>query len=226
MESSLHRALKEQYGAGGRLEVTVDGYRADALGPDGVLVEVQSGPLGPLRVKLGRLLADREVRVVKPVVLARRIVRRARRDGKDLSARFSPKRARLADVFADLVGLMRVFPHRNLQVEVLGVVIDEVRVARRRWPGHTVVDRILREVSDRVVLRTAEDLWSLLPADLDGPFTTDALAGRLECPLHQAQRVAYCLRLSGAAAVVGKQGNRRVYLRTGTSVSGARASAL
>ena len=60
METSLHRQLKEQYGpaAGGRLEVVLEGFRIDAVAADGDLVEVQSGPLGPLRAKLGRLLPD------------------------------------------------------------------------------------------------------------------------------------------------------------------------
>ena len=115
METSLHRQLKERYGpeAGGRLEVTLEGFRIDAVAADGALIEVQSGALGPLLAKLRR-------------------------------------------------------------------------------PG---------------------DLWSLLPAGLPETFTTRELADRLGRPLPFAQRVAYCLRHAGAAEVVGKRGNHRVYLR-------------
>ena len=218
METSLHRELKERFGpgsgSGGRLEVSFRGYRVDAVAADGAIIEVQSGALGPLRSKLGRLLPDTRVRVVKPVVVARRVVRRARRDGADLSARFSPKRGMLLDVFDDLVGLARVFPHPNLQVEVLGVVIDEIRVTRCRRPGYAVADRTLREVVGAVALRTPDDLWALLPAGLDTPFTTRELAERMARPLPFAQRVAYCLRLAGAVDTVGKTGNRRVYVRS------------
>ena len=217
METSLHRALKERYGPGsgegGRLEVALSGFRVDAVGADGVIVEVQSGALGPLRVKLRRLLDENPVLVVKPVVVARRVVRRARPDGADLSARFSPKRGTLIDVFHDLVGVARIFPHPNLRVEVLGVAIDEVRVTRRRRPGYKVVDRTLREVLGSVELREAADLWALLPDGLDAPFTTTDLAGYIGKPVHFAQRVAYCLRLSGAVETVGKTGNRRIYLK-------------
>ena len=38
-------------------------------------------------------------------------------------------------------------------------------------------------------------------------------------PLSFAQRVAYCLRLTGAARVVGKQGNRLIYVRRFTNVA-------
>jgi hypothetical protein len=193
--------------------VALGRFRVDAVAGDGMLVEVQSGPLGPLRGKLGRLLPGSRVRVVKPVVVARRLVSRARRDGADLSSRLSPKRGALADVFDDLIGLARVFPHPNLQIDVLAVEIDEVRVARRRRPGYAVVDRRLRAVAASVPLREAADLWGLLPDGLDAPFTTRELADRLGRPLAFAQRVAYCLRLAGAVETVGKTGNRRVYRR-------------
>ncbi len=96
METSLHRTLKESYGphAGGRQEVSWLGFRVDAIGADGELVEIQSAALGPLRGKLARLLPASRMRIVKPVVVAKRVVRRARRDGADLSSRLSPKRGR------------------------------------------------------------------------------------------------------------------------------------
>ena len=53
METSLHRELKARYGpgTGGRQEVAIGGFRVDAVAGDGVLVEVQSASLGPLRGK-------------------------------------------------------------------------------------------------------------------------------------------------------------------------------
>ena len=95
------------------------------------------------------------------------------------------------------------------------MAIDEIRVPSRRWPGHRVLDRRLVAVRESASLRTAADLWSLLPAGLDGPFTTVDLAEHLGRSVAFAQRVAYCLRLSGAAEVDGKRGNRLVYARVG-----------
>jgi len=213
VESSLHRQLKERYGLapGGCLEVVIGDYRIDAVSSDGTLIEVQSGSLAPLRGKLNRLLDEHRVRVVKPVVLARRIVRRTRRDGADVSTRLSPKRGALVDVFDDLIGLARIFPHSNLEVEVLAVEIDEIRLPRRRWPGYAVVDRRLREITETVRLRHPSDLWALLPNHPAGAFTTLDLAERLGRPVTLAQRIAYCLRQAGAVETLGKIGNRRVY---------------
>lgn len=218
METALHRELKERFGpaSGGRLEVTLGAFRIDAVTQDGMLVEVQSGALGPLRSKLERLLKTSSVRVVKPVIVAKRIVRRARRDGVDVSARCSPKRTSIFDVFDDFIGLASLFPHPRLTVDVLAVEVDEVRIARKRRPGYEVVDRRLRSVVSSITLNQAADLWKLLPVTPDGAFTTRQLADVLARPLPFAQRVAYCLRLSGAVESVGKVGNHRLYHRADT----------
>jgi hypothetical protein len=217
METSLHRVLKDRYASGeiDRREVSIAGFRIDAIDDTGRLIEIQSGALGPLCAKLQKLLPAYRLRIVKPVVLGRRLIRRLRHDGPIVSTRRSPKRGTLVDVFDDLIGVVRVFPHVNLEIEVLGVTIDEVRVARRRRPGYTVADRCLGEIHEAATLARAVDLWSLLPLDCDGgnPFTTIDLARRLDRTLWFAQRVAYCLRKTGAARVVGKTGNSLIYVR-------------
>ncbi len=214
MESTLHRQLKERFGpeSGGRSEVRVGAYRVDAIDTEGRLVEIQAGPLGLIRGKLTRLLETHECRVIKPIVVARRIVRRARRDGPDLSARRSPRRGELFDVFEDLVALARVFPHPRLTVEVVGVSIDEVRIPGRRGRG-VMIDRRLVEVVTSARLRTADDLWGLLPVGLDGPLTTLDYARRLGRPVAFAQKLAYCLRHAGAVEERGFLRRRRVYER-------------
>ncbi len=217
MEMSLHRSLKERYATGsdGRSEVVIEGFRVDTIDNLGRLIEIQSGPLGPLRGKLGRLLPNHRIRIVKPVVMSRLVVRRSRRDGPDLSARRSPKRGELYDFFDDLVGVVRLFPHPNLDIEILGVTIDEVRVPRRRRPGYAVVDRRLDSIHESSLVASGPDLWKLLPSGCDGrrPFTTLDLCEQLDRDPWFAQRIAYCLRLTGAARVVGKAGNRLVYSR-------------
>jgi hypothetical protein len=211
LETTLHRQLKARYGD--QVEVTHGPFRADAIGPDDAWIEVQSGALGPLRPKLARLLPERTVRVVKPVIVERRIVKRARRDGRDLSARLSPRRGSIVDFFDDFLGIAKLFPHSNLSIEVLAVAIDEVRVPRKRWPGYAVVDRALREIRRATLLEVADDLWALLPEGLPEPFTTVDLAELLNCPVSFAQRVAYGLRHAGAAKPRDKRGNRVVYRR-------------
>src|SRR5262245_29701982 len=223
METSLHRALKDLYGAasGGRSEVVLGGYRVDAVRAGGALVEIQSGPLGPLRGKLSRLLPDHRIRVVKPVVVRKRVVRRSRIvGGRVLSTRRSPKRGAVVDLFEDLVGLARTFPHPNLTIEALSVSIDEIRVPRWRWPGYSVADRYLDEIVDAHLIRQPADLWKLLPNqhDWSAGFTTTDIARQIDRPMWLAQRVAYCLRLAGAVEHIGKQGNQRIYVKAETPI--------
>jgi hypothetical protein len=215
MEFTLHRQLKTQLGpgCGGWSEVVVEGFRIDAVRPEGWLVEVQSGALGPLRAKLAKLLSAHRVQVVKPLIVERRIVRRTRVEGPDQSARRSPKRGAIVDIFNDLVGLAGVFPHPNLAIEVLSVAIDEIRTPRRRWPGYQVADRILRRIVSTTPLRVAGDLWTLVGVDPGETFTTRELAARLGRSLDFAQRVAYCLRRAGAVEGLGKRGHCRLYAR-------------
>jgi hypothetical protein len=219
METTLHRVLKDQYRArcGGRCEVWLNGFRIDTVVNSGELVEIQSGALGPLRWKLQRLLPEHRMRIVKPIIIEKRVVRRMRRDGSDLSMRKSPKRGAIVDLFEDFVGLARVFPHPHLIIELLLVNVDEIRLPRRRRPGYTIVDRRLNEVLGRTCLKQPGDLWELLPIQIDWcqPFTTADIARRIGRPIWFAQRVAYCLRLSGAVRVVGKDGNRGIYSKAG-----------
>lgn len=216
METSLHRELKGLYGVtSASQEVAVAGYRIDAVvGTE--LIEVQQASLGALRRKVANLLEFHDVRVVKPLAARTYLVRRDRANGPVVSTRYSPRRETLLDLFLDLVHFVPVFPHPRLTLELLLTEQEEHRLParrrRRRWNcDYRVEDRQLRAVLSSTILRTADDLWGLIPGDVPSPFTTANLAESASVPRWQAQKIAYCLRLAGAAVEVGKQGNARVY---------------
>lgn len=206
MEHSLHQQLKRCYGGPHpSLEVMIDGYRVDAIS-HGWLVEIQFGPLWAIRKKTLELLKRHAVLVVKPIVISRCIVR-LDGEGQVVSRRRSPKEGRPWDVFADLVHFMNVFPHPRLRIDVALVDIVEQRHPRtqRRWgqPPYRLGDRELAELRETITLRSPEDLRLLLPS-LPEPFDTRLLAERLRIPRWMAQQIAYCLRESGAAGLVGR----------------------
>jgi len=218
METTLHRQLKALYaGTEARVEERVAGYRIDAI-RGGQLVEIQHGGLAAIRGKIARLLEEHEVLVVKPLVARKQLVRLSKRGGKEVSRRLSPKQATLLDLFHELVYFTRVFPHPNLTLQVPLVEIEERRYpghGRRRWrkDDHVVEDQRLVSVSAVHTFRIAADLLALLPAKLPQPFHTGHLADGLGIHRWIAQRIAYCLRHTGAAAICGKAGNAVLYKR-------------
>ena len=180
-------------------------------------MEIQHGSLAAIRDKIRALLVDHYVRVVKPIVGRKTIIRLDRRGGVELTRRLSPKQGVLLDVFEELIFFRRVFPHPQLVLEVPVVDIEETRYPghgrRRRWKAddHVVDDQRLVTIRSQVTLRSPADLLALLPADLPRPWHTGHLAKGLGIRRNIAQRIAYCLRHMSAAREVGKQGNTRLY---------------
>lgn len=217
METSLHRDLKLHYaGDESAVEARLGPYRIDALA-GGELVEIQHGSLAALRDKVARLLRKHRVRVVKPIVATKRLVKRARQDGPVVERRLSPKRGTVLDLFDELVYFVRVFPHARLTLEAVLVDVEEWRFPghgrRRRWRRNDfqTEDAKLVAVRERYIFRTAADLATVLPGDLPDLFHTGHLAEALGMPRWRAQKIAYCLRHTGAALARGKRGNALVY---------------
>jgi hypothetical protein len=217
MESSLHRQLKELYAdRGSQLEARLDQYRIDVI-CDGELIEIQHGSLAAIRDKVRRLLESHPVLVVKPIIVRKQLIRQDARGGSVISRRQSPKRGTILDLFHELVHFTRVFPHENLALEVPLIDVEELRFPghgrrrRRRDNDHQVEDQRLTHLHRIHRFRTATDLKRLLPDALPMTFHTGQLAESLGIARWVAQRVAYCLRQTGAATEVGKEGNSRLY---------------
>jgi hypothetical protein len=219
METTLHRQLKERYAIDGALmEQRVGRYRIDVVQRD-QLVEVQLASLTAIRDKIAALLKTHDVLVVKPIIAGKVLIKRRRRGGHVVSRRRSPKRRTLLDLFDELVHFTRVFPHRRLTLEVPLVEIEEWRYpghGRRRWrrdDDFQIEDQRLVEVIAIHKFHAAADLCQMLPPSLPKPFHTGHIADGLGVERWVAQRMAYCLRQTGAVQSVGKQRGAWLYER-------------
>ncbi|HEY2841599.1 MAG TPA: hypothetical protein VGJ26_20735 [Pirellulales bacterium] len=213
----MHRDLKTLYaGDGARTEVRVGRYRIDAMAGE-ELIEIQHGRLSALTPKLRELLAEHRVRVVKPIVREKLLLSRNRKGGKVVRQRRSPKRGSLLDMFDELVYFVRTFPHPRLSIEAVLVDVEE-----DRYPGHgrrrryrkndfVIEDQRLVAVHENFLLQSPQDLVRLMGCELPARFSTGDIARGLDRPRWLAQRVAYCLRETGAAVTVGKQRNAILY---------------
>lgn len=218
METSLHQSLKLHYALDpARCEQRLGRYRIDAVAADGRLIEIQHGSLGAIRPKIRELLQSHDVLIVKPIVVGKLLVKRARQGGPVIGRRRSPKQGSLVDLFHELVYFVDIFPHERLTLEVLLVDIEEWRYPghgrRRRWrEGDFVVeDQHLLKIRETLPLVTRADLRALLPKKLPSPFHSGQLATAMDVPRWVAQRVAYCLRSMQIVSEVGKERNTRLY---------------
>jgi hypothetical protein len=219
METSLHRQLKSHYAeANGSTEVTLGKYRIDVVrGQE--LIEIQHGSLATIRDKVRALLKQHQVRVVKPIIARKHLVKRKAKGKAVYERRLSPKRGTILDLFYEMVYFCRVFPHENLMLEVPLVTVEEWRFpghGRRRWrhrKDHQVEDQKLVDVEQVHEFRTAADLNRMLPEGLPCPFSTQHIAAGLQVDRSFARLVAYSLRETGAIKQVAKQGNSLLYQR-------------
>jgi hypothetical protein len=219
METSLHRQLKSHYAPeASSTEVTLGPFRIDVV-RSGELIEIQHGSLAAIRDKVLALTKQYQVRVVKPIVVSKCLVKRAARGRRVIDRRMSPKRGSILDLFHEMVYFCRVFPRPNLTLEVPLVSVEEWRYpghGRRRWRrprDFRVEDQKLLEVQTTYEFHTAADLAGLLPLDVPVPFGTAHLAHALRIDVGFAQRIAYSLRQTGAIQQVGKAGNALLYAR-------------
>ncbi len=220
METSLHRQLKLNYAvSAAQTEVTVHGFRIDAIGSRGELIEIQHASLGALRDKTRCLLSEQKkrVRIVKPIVARKTLITLDKPGGNVIRKRLSPKRGDVLDIFLDLVHFGTVFPHPKLILEVVLIEAEEFRIdrlqpKRRRSKRYKTLEQSLIGVENRFEFAKFSDLLALLPmAALPQPFDTAELAAAMSKPRWFAQKVAYCLRQAGAATLVGKRGNSQLY---------------
>lgn len=213
-ETSLHAALKQQYGrAGAQFETLVDGYVVDVVTADH-LVEIQTGNFAGIKRKLAQLLAHHPIRLVYPIAQDTWIVRESAA-GEPLGRRKSPKRGRLQDVFGELVYIPHLLGHPNLTLDVLLTQQEEVRRddgqgswRRRGWSIH---DRRLLGVLATYSFGAPRDWLTLLPPALSEPFTNRELATAAAGRMRLAQKTTYTLTQCGLLAQVGKRGNAHLY---------------
>ena len=225
METSLHRQLKHHFAADSNsVEVTVDGFRIDAIDSKGFLVEIQHAGLGAIRNKATKLLENGHgLRIIKPLISCKWIETFDRPGGTLLRRRKSPKKLAAIDIYRDLIHFTQVFPRSKLTLEVLSVECIEQRIdranKRRRRKQYMTLDQHLAKVGEINVLKGIPDLWRLLGnPKLPLSFDTKELAEKLGQPRWFAQQIAYTLSRCGATEITGKRGNSIVYSRIGRSL--------
>jgi hypothetical protein len=224
-EGALHAQLKDWYRRrGDRIEQVVDGFVVDLVRGN-LLVEIQTGSFAPLRRKLDLLTRRHRVRLVAPVPLVRRIIRLSD-DGEILSARRSPRRGRVEDIFNLLVSIPSLLCCPRFELELILSHQDELRAYRQgqayRRHGWVVVGRRLVSVERSIRIASPSAAASLLPPGLPDLFDTAQLAEAASVERRLAQQMTYCLRAMGVLDTAGKRGNAILHRRVESQWTPAR----
>jgi hypothetical protein len=218
-EGSLHAQVKSFLSApGDRFEVAVEGKVVDLLKSDGEIVEVQTVGLAKIQPKVLALAdAGRRVRVVHPIAVESEIRRLDPRTDELVSARRSPKRGDVYELFGELAWATGLIAARNVTVEALMVRTAVTRkndgTGSWRRKGDRTVDRELVEVLGSRRFRTGGQWLALIPKNLDPPWTSSSLGAALGIRPARARMVLYCLARAGLLVECGREGRLKRYAK-------------
>lgn len=167
-EKRLHRIIKRLISQNeSDYEYKIGRHVADVF--DGkTITEIQTGGFYPLRKKIDYYLSNTEyfVRVIKPVVAEKRIVRVDKESGEVIRCRRSPLRARLGKRLLDFSYLGECFLSSRFEVVLLYVSADEHRYTdkpvRYRRSGRYDSELYPTELLDIEVWRGREAFAHLL----------------------------------------------------------------
>jgi hypothetical protein len=214
-ESSLHRALKTEYaGENGAVEVPCGMFVCDAVSGEGTVIEVQTGSFKPLVKKLKHLCAERDVRVIYPVIVVKHIeVYEA--DGRLRYRRKSPRKGSEWDIFRALIYAIELtgFPRLSINLALVDVVERRVDDGKGSWrrKGVSIQDRVLEACHGTVVLSRKTDYLRFAPFERHETWTARELAERTNINPALARKTVYVLVKMGLIGRMGKKGRECLY---------------
>ncbi len=214
-ESALHEALKKSYaGEDGVVEAEVGRYVCDALRADGVMVEVQTGSFGPLKLKAEALAASGPVRIIHPIP-AERFIEVWDKGGSLIRRRRSPRKGSPWDLFASLVYAPNLPLVNGITIELAMTEETERRVddGRGSWrrKGVSIADRELLSIRETHVLSTPQDYRRFAPFAASETFGARELAATAGIQLNLARKTLYVLTRIGVVTEIEKKGKAKRY---------------
>lgn len=171
-EKRIHRVIKEFISCDhSTYEIKLGGAVADVF-VGNTAYEIQTGSFFPLTKKIAAYLdaPDVCVKVIYPVIAARRFVRVDPISGEVMRQRMSPKRETPQKVLPELIYLSDFLANERLCIEIYSLAAEEHRysdeIHRYRKSGKYDREIFPTELISVTELRTKNDLLSLLPEAL------------------------------------------------------------
>ncbi len=218
-EKSLHAVLKRYYQPDESLhERKIGRMAADAVLPDGSILEIQTRSFSSLKKKLPLFLACANVHLVAPVVQKKWVCWLNPETGEIVSRRRSPKQYFPIDLARELSSIREFLLHPGLTVHFPLLEAEEYRLLNG-WGnegkrGSTRYERIPLKLLDEWVMKVPSDYASLFPDGLSNIFTVKQLQKSARISNMCAYSAAAIFRELHLIEEVGKEGRARLYQKT------------
>ena len=214
-ESSLHLQLKDFYHQpGDKIEFHLDKFIIDIVRKN-FLIEIQTKNFSAIKKKLETLIKSYKVLLVYPILQDKWILKIDINSKKLIKRTLSPKHSNYYHIFEELVRIPHLISEPNLMIEALIIQAEEMWVNdnkgswRRR--GWSIKDRRLVNILDQRLFSNPNQFLSLLPSDLETPFTNSDLSNALNESQRLASLMTYCLRKMNLIKIVGKKNRSNLY---------------
>ena len=213
-ESSLHLQLKELYAqSGDKIESRIGRFLIDIVRED-ILIEIQTKNFSAIKEKLNKLIKDHKVLLVYPIIKDKWIHKFDLHNNQIMRKSLSPKHCNYFNIFEELIRIPSLISNPNLMIEALIIQADEIWVNDNKgsWRrnGWSIKDRALVQVLDQKLFSTPKNFLSLLPDNIETPFTNNDLSSSLNISLKLARMMTYCLRKMNLMKIANKR--NRSYL--------------
>lgn len=213
-ESSLHRALKFRYAAGGKTEEEVAGFVADGINRNGEFIEVQTGSFGPLKKKAKAFAALGKVIIIHPVII-NKVIEVSDENGKKLYQRKSPRHGNEWDLFDKLVYApeLVLIPGLSIEIALVDVLEKRCRDGKGSWrrKGISIQDKELSAWHGCIRLACPADYRGFIPFTNKEEFTSAEFAKKAGINTGLSQKVLYVLHKINVLRRTGKKGRSWLY---------------
>lgn len=214
-ERSQHLLLKLYYEPDTSFhEVGFGGHIADIM-RDGEIVEIQTGSFAPLVKKLAVFLPEKQVKIVYPCPVKRRICWVSPETGETSCGVYRNYSKKRYSVLPKLLRISELFSSENLSVDVVLTVVTEFRMLDGygidKKKRATKTDTVPDEISDIVTLKTPSDVASFLELKSGETLTQSEISKRFGFGGRKLWMAVKSLESLGIIELCGKEKNRYIY---------------
>lgn len=210
-EKSLHDELKKIYNAD-RYEAKFGRYIIDAI-KGNTLIEVQTKNISSIKKKLENISKDNRVILVHPIIENKYLI--TEELSGNTTTRKSNKKQNFYSFFDELVSCYDILSFEKLEIHLYLIDVNEYRIndgkgsySRR---GISVINREIREVNNKIVIRNKNDLIEKIGGLPEKDFTVKDLSEFLGIDRKICQKICYTLKNSEIIYMTGKSGRSYLY---------------